>query len=157
MKERVINPAFYIEKGYEVTKLLRSPTSHPRIIGDTAKTDIGYVFTADQQRDQIRSTLLLCLDLDEPCALVISSNMKNALDNPDEKLMAFLRYVGEQIRADLLEGDFLQKIGEIRPDLFPKGGVALIPKGGRDTSVVPPLIGSTYADVSTKADNTSSS
>lgn len=136
MRERIRNPAFYVERGYEVTKLLRDPTSQPRIIGDTGRPNIDYVFTTPQQRVQIRSTLLLCLDLDEPCALVISSNETNALADPDKKLMGFIRFVGEMVRYDLLQGGFLRGIRHMRPDLFPDQGRVL--EDRRDTDLVGP-------------------
>jgi hypothetical protein len=118
MSERARNPNFYTESGYEVTKLLRNPTSQPRILADTHDSKTGYVFTTSQQRTQLRSTLLLCLDLETPCALVISSNKENSLTDSDEKLISFIRYVGEMVRFDLFNQGFLCSIRTERPDLF---------------------------------------
>ena len=83
MTERERNPKFYIDKGYEVTKLLEAPTSHPRVIGDTHDAKAKYVLTSAAQQKQLRSTLLLCLDLGYPCALVVSSNEAGAIPETD--------------------------------------------------------------------------
>jgi hypothetical protein len=119
MAARRGNPNFYIEKGYEVTKLLRQPSSHPVIIEDTHVATTGYRFTTDEQRRQIRSTLLLSLHLEAPIAMVVSSNEKNAFDRDDTKLMSFLKYVGELIRCDLTQGEFAAQVGRHSPELFP--------------------------------------
>jgi hypothetical protein len=119
MAARRGNPNFYIEKGYEVTKLLRQPSSHPVIIGDTHVAATGYRFTTDEQRRQIRSTLLLSLHLEAPIAMVVSSNEKNAFNRDDAKLMSFLKYVGELIRCDLTQGEFAAQVGHHSPELFP--------------------------------------
>ena len=119
MAERARNPLYYLEKNYEVTKLLRKPTSHPRIISDTYDKTTDYAFTTPQQRKQVRSTLLLCIDKVTPCALVITSDEKDAFREGDEKLLFFVRYIAELVRFDLFEGAFIQQVRALRPDLFP--------------------------------------
>ncbi|MER9191604.1 hypothetical protein [Mesorhizobium australicum] len=57
MSLREQNAKFYIEKGYEVTKVLSNPTSQPRVVGDTHDTKASYSFTTDEQRKQIRSSV----------------------------------------------------------------------------------------------------
>jgi hypothetical protein len=118
MKERERNPLFYVEKGYEVTKLLRTPTSYPRVINDTQAAKAKYVFTSAQQRKQIKSSLLLCLDVATPCALVITSNEKNAFHENDPDLMSFIKYIGASVLFDLFDGNFVHHIRELRPELF---------------------------------------
>ncbi|WP_339821507.1 hypothetical protein [Sulfitobacter dubius] len=97
------NPKFYIEQGYEVTKVLAQPTSQPRIIGDTHDAKSGYSFTTKEQQNQIKSSVLLSLDLERPLALVLSSDEKGAFGVADQKLMPFIRYVGELIHSDLID------------------------------------------------------
>jgi hypothetical protein len=118
MSERERNPAFYVEKGYEVTKLLRAPTSHPRVLKDTHDEGVGYVFTTPEQRKQLRSTFLLCLDIATPCALVVSSNEKHAFSETDSQILSFLRFVGEMVRYDLFEDGFIYRIRRTKPELF---------------------------------------
>jgi hypothetical protein len=118
MKERERNPRFYVEKGYEVTKLLGAPTSYPRVVGDTLAGKAEYAFTSAVQRKQLRSSVLLCLEVATPCALVITSNEKNAFSETDPELMSFIRYIGASVRYDLFEGDFVRQIRNLKPKLF---------------------------------------
>jgi hypothetical protein len=118
MKERENNPLFYVEKGYEVTKLLRTPTSYPRVIQDTQAAKAKYVFTSAQQRKQIKSSVLLCLDVATPCALVVTSNEKNAFSETDPDVMSFIKYIGASILYDLSDGDFVRRIREFKAELF---------------------------------------
>jgi hypothetical protein len=118
MRERERNPRFYVEKGYEVTKLLQAPTSHQRVLKDTHDTKAKYVFTSDNQRKQLGSSVLICLDVARPCALVVSSNETNAFPETDPEVMSFIRYIGESVRYDLIEGDFLCRIRDFKPTLF---------------------------------------
>ncbi len=119
MALREQNPTFYLEKGYEVTKVLSNPTSQPRVIGDTHQAKASYSFTTEEQRKQIRSSVLLSLDLGRPFALVVSSNVKGAFKESDAKLMSFIRYAGELIRSDLLNDGFVDEIRTRKPALFP--------------------------------------
>lgn len=119
MALREQNPKFYLEKGYEVTKVLSNPTSQPRVIGDTHNIKASYSFTTEEQRKQIRSSVLLSLDLGRPFALVVSSNVKGAFKESDAKLMSFVRYAGELIRSDLLDDGFVDEIRAMKPALFP--------------------------------------
>jgi hypothetical protein len=118
MTEREQNPFFYVEKHYEVTKLLHKPTSQPRVLRDTYDTKTGYVFTSKEQRKQLRSSVLVCLDLVRPCALVISSDAKNAFSEADPEVMAFVKFIGELVRYDLFEGGFVYQIRGLQPQLF---------------------------------------
>lgn len=119
MALRETNPKFYIEKAYEVTKALSNPSSQPRIVGDTHAASAAYAFTTEEQRNQIRSSVVLNLDLVRPLALVLSSDATGAFKVPDAKLMPFIRYAGELIHSDLLDGGFLDKVRESKPKLFP--------------------------------------
>jgi hypothetical protein len=118
MVERERNPFFYVESGYEVTRLMQAPTSQPRIIKDTTDSTTNYVYTSSHQRNQIKATILLCPDVRMPCALVITSNEKNAFSDTDSDVMSFIRYVCETVRYDLMEGDFIGQIRRYRPTLF---------------------------------------
>lgn len=123
MKEREQNPRFYVEKEYEVTRLLQRPTSVPRVLSDTHDAKTKYIFTSNEQRKQLRSSVLICLDITTPCALVISSNEKNAFPETDPEVMSFVRYVGEAVRYDLIEDDFLHQIRLLKPDLFTRASI----------------------------------
>jgi hypothetical protein len=118
MMDREKNPRFYVEKGYEVTKLLQHPTSEAVILKDTYAAKAKYVFTSPYQRRQLRSSLLICPDVTTPCVIVLSSNRKNAFRENESEVMSFIRYICETVRYDLTEGDFLHQIRGIRPNLF---------------------------------------
>jgi hypothetical protein len=53
--------------------------------------------------------------------------------------MGFIRFIGEQVHSDLLEGAFLHSIREQRPDLFPAGCPAEIEDGTRRTGGLFPV------------------
>lgn len=116
MREREGNPRFYVERGYEVSRLLQTPTSKPRILKDTTK--VNYVFTSNEQRAQLKSSILLCLDVATPCALVITSNSKSAFSEGESDVISFIKYIGETVRYDLIDQDFLHRIRMLRPALF---------------------------------------
>jgi hypothetical protein len=118
MSERERNPLFYVEKGYEVTRLLQTPTSYPRVLKDTHDPKAKYVFTSNDQSKQLGSTVLICLDVTTPCALVVTSNEKNAFPETDPEVMSFIKYIGESVRYDLIEEDFVRRIRNLRPGLF---------------------------------------
>jgi hypothetical protein len=116
MRERQRNPKYYIESGYEVIKLLPSPNSQVRILKDTTKAD--YAFTSNSQRKQLKSTILMCPDVHAPCALVLSSNEKDAFRENDTDVILFFKYVAETVYCDLVEGNFLNRLRTLRPELF---------------------------------------
>ena len=118
MKERERNLHFYVEKRYEVTKLLQTPTSYPRVLKNTHDMKADYVFTSDEQRQQVRSSVLLCFDVTTPCALVVSSDESDAFPGIDPEVMTFIKYIGESVRYDLIERDFVRQIRSLRPELF---------------------------------------
>ena len=118
MAERQHDPRFYVERGYEVTRLLQTPTSEPRIVRDTLDGTSNYVFTSTQQRQQVQSTILMCPDVSLPFALVVCSNEKGAFSKKDSEVISFVKYIGEKVRFDLIEGDFIHKIRALRPGLF---------------------------------------
>lgn len=119
MKLREENPYWYLENNYEVTKLLKNPTSLPRIIPNTEDKKSRYYFASLQQRRQLKSTMLWCVDVKVPCAIVISSNAKNAFRESDPEVTAFIKFVGSMARFDLFDGGFIHQIHRLRPDLFP--------------------------------------
>jgi hypothetical protein len=118
MGERERNPRFYVEKEYEVTKLLQSPTSQPRVLEDTNDSKTKYVFTSENQRKQLQSSILICLDVSKPCALVVSSNKTRAFTETNREVMSFIKYIGELVRYDLIDDDFVSQIRDFKPSLF---------------------------------------
>jgi hypothetical protein len=116
MKERERDPKYYINERYEVTGLLRAPSSQPLILSDTAAT--GYTFATEKQRTQIKSTILFCPDVSVPFALVITSDKKEAFKEKDKDIMLFIKYIAETACFDLVADDFLQHIREFKPELF---------------------------------------
>ncbi|WP_158822665.1 hypothetical protein [Granulicella sp. S156] len=119
MEIRERNSHWYLENKYEVTKLFSEPSSHPRIIYNTEDKKNSYFFSSDQRRKQLRSTMLWCIDLDAPCAIVVSSNARNAFQEADPEVVAFIKFIGNMSRFYLHERGFLYRIYELRPDLFP--------------------------------------
>ncbi len=119
MKQREQNPYWYIENKYEVTKILADPSSHPRVIQNTADKKSDYSFVSPQQRKQIKSTMLWCLDVATPCAIVVSSDAKNAFRESDPEVVSFIKFIGNMARFDLFRGGFINRIRGVRPDLFP--------------------------------------
>lgn len=121
MGERERDPFYYIKRGYEVTKLLEQPTSQPRVVPYTEDKKAGYVFASEQQRSQIQSTLLLCLDVNTPCAIVFTSNAKGAFSVGNAEQISFARLILELVRFDLFEGGFVHQIRDLKPALFVRG------------------------------------
>ena len=120
MTDRASDPDFYVRKGYEVVRLLRDRTTFPRVLPRTHAKDSGYVFTTPSQSKQVKSTVLLCLDPQTPCALVVASDHEDAFVENDVELMAFVKYIGSLVREDLFRGGFAQAIRTLRRDLFPQ-------------------------------------
>lgn len=118
MAEREQKPFLYVDKGYEVAKLLNAPTSMAHIIDDTQASDVAYFFASTNQKRQLRSSILLCVDVETPCALVISSDAKEAFSRSDTELHSFLNFVAAQVRCDVLENDFISDVRKLRPNLF---------------------------------------
>jgi hypothetical protein len=119
MPLRKANPRFYVEHGYEVVKLLQAPTSQPRVLSDTHDVEAHYAFISNQQRDQIKSTVLYCIDVTSPCALVVSSNERNAFKDSERELIAFIKFIGALVRYDLFQDDFARNVRAYYPDYFP--------------------------------------
>jgi len=121
MSDRELNPYWYIEKNYEVTKLLTKPSSHPHIIQDTAAKKTQYAFVSAEQRKQLKSTMLWCLDVGTPCAIVVSSDAKNAFGESDPEVTSFVKFIGTMAHFDLFDRNFIHRVRTLRPDLFPPG------------------------------------
>lgn len=119
MRYREENPLWYLEKDYEVTKLLRQPSSHPKIIQNTEDKRKQYMFASIHQRKQVKSTMLWCFDLDFPCAIVVTSNVKNAFRESDPEVVSFIKFIGSMARFDLFDKGFIRRIHELKPNLFP--------------------------------------
>jgi hypothetical protein len=100
MAARKGDPEYFLKKGYEAVKLLQNPSSQPVIISDTASTASKYTFATNQQKSQIRSTILLCCEISEPIVLVVTSDAKGAFSPSDEELIFFIRFLGENILQD---------------------------------------------------------
>ena len=119
MGKRIQNPYWYIENKYEVTKLLAKPSSYPRIIHDTTAKKAQYSFGSTQQREQLKSTMLWCLDVGTPCAIVVSSDAKNAFRESDPEVTSFVKFIGTMVHFDVFEGEFIRRVRALRPELFP--------------------------------------
>jgi hypothetical protein len=119
MQHREHNSYWYLENKYEVTKLFNKPSSHPRIIQNTEDKKNRYYFSSDERRKQLRSTMLWCIDLNVHCAIVVSSDVKNAFQEADPEVVSFIKFIGNMTRFYLFERGFLYRIRELRPDLFP--------------------------------------
>jgi hypothetical protein len=122
MQHRERNSYWYLENKYEVTKLFNKPTSHPKIIQNTEDKKNRYFFSSDERRNQLRSTMLWCIDLNVHCAIVVSSNVRDAFQEADPEVVSFIQFIGNMARFYLFERGFLYRIRELRPDLFPTSG-----------------------------------
>ena len=126
MQHREHDSYWYIENQYEVTKLFSEPSTDPIFIQNTEDKKNRYFFSSAERRKQLRSTMLWCIDLNIPCALVVSSNATNAFRESDPEVVAFLKFIGNMARFYLLERGFLYRIYELRPDLFPPAAIRLV-------------------------------
>jgi hypothetical protein len=95
------------------------------VIRDTYDKKANYYFVTPEQKKQVRSTLLLCIDMNMPCALVITSDAKNAFSLTDNQQIVFIQFIADLVKYDLFEDDFIRNIKDIRPDLFPPPEIAL--------------------------------
>lgn len=118
MAEREHNPNYYVENKYEVIKLLKQPTSQPQVIDDTESKAAKYAFASKAQRKQLKSSVLLCIDIASPCALVVTSNERRAFPEADAEVISFIKYIAQMVRFDLFDGNFVGRIRELIPGLF---------------------------------------
>ncbi len=103
------NRNYYRQRGYAVVELLDNPTADLRIIPDTLRAD--YRHASDEQRKNIRSTVLYCFDVNRPAALVATCDRPRAFRRGYGSLEALLRTLGCAIAADL----------ELEDKLLPRG------------------------------------
>jgi len=113
------NPHYYRNERYEAVKLLDNPQSQFYYVNDTRAATFGYKFVREEQRQQIRSSLLVCTDTDCPLVLVVSSNAENAFDLKEMDFDSLIRFVVEMIHEQTSDGKFLEIYRAARPDLFP--------------------------------------
>ncbi|WCQ98789.1 hypothetical protein [Paracoccus aestuarii] len=118
MSQRESNRTYYREKMYEAVKLLDGPQSQFHYINDTESSEINYSFVRDEQRVQIRSSLLACTDTDTPAILVISSNQRDAFSLADPDFNSFVRYLLEMIHLQTADGKLEELYRNERPELF---------------------------------------
>lgn len=118
MARREENPSYYRDKMYEAVKLLDSPQSQFHYIRDTRDPRADYTFIREEQKQQLRSSLLACTDTDSPVILVISSNRKEAFDLKDQDFDSFIRYIVEMIHEQTSDGKFSDLYRDEYPGLF---------------------------------------
>ena len=118
MQARQSDPTLYRRLAYEVVGVLDAPSSYPRVLSDTHAQTVNYAFASDQQKKQIRSSVLLSVDLETPCAFVIASNEFGAFSETDPDVIAFVRAIASLVRFDLFSGDLVNQRRTVRPDLF---------------------------------------
>lgn len=118
MPARLEDPLYYVRKGYAVVQVLKEGTSQLKILEDTNAKKAGYIYTSESQGKQIRSTALLCLDPISPCALVVTSNKAKAFSDKNSELVEFIKLLGALVKADLFEDGFINRIRNIKPELF---------------------------------------
>lgn len=118
MSRRDENPMYYREKMYEAVKLLDSPQSQIHYIKDTQSSDVDYSFVREEQKRQIRSSLLACTDTDSPVIFVVSSDSKDAFDLEDQEFNAFIRFLLEMIHEQTADGRFVALYRKAHPEHF---------------------------------------
>jgi hypothetical protein len=117
MEARKNSRSYYKDNSYEAAKLLADPGCEFRVIADTHDTSASYAFVRREQKSQILSTVLICMDVANPCVLVVTSNAKNAFEQ-DEEVSTFLRAISEYVRSDLNDAGFANRIKNLKPELF---------------------------------------
>lgn len=95
------NPKYYVEKGYEVVKLLNNPSTGFIVKTDLMKDSQSYNFVTGQQRRQIRSTILYAISPVWPAAIVVTCNKAGAFSQNDQTLKDLIRGLGSAILLDL--------------------------------------------------------
>lgn len=101
--KRLENPNYYIENNYEVVELLKAPSTETQFVENTLADTEDYSFTSEEQKGKVRSTLLHCIDVRIPAAIVITCDKENVLGPDNEFRDAFLSvYFG--IATDLYLG-----------------------------------------------------
>jgi hypothetical protein len=86
MAERAKDPKFYIKKSLRKSPSCWLSQRHNSYVEKYGASE-GSVqsFATDQQRKQIKSTMLLCFDVIQPSALVLTSNRKNAFSEKQSR------------------------------------------------------------------------
>lgn len=101
--KRAENPQYYIENNYEVVEILKDPSTETQFIENTLADSEDYSFTSEEQKGKVRSTLLHCIDVRIPAAIVITCNKEKILGPGGDFKEAFLSvYFG--IATDLYLG-----------------------------------------------------
>lgn len=94
------NHQYYIEKKYAVIELLKCPSTEIHIISATKEED--YNFVTEEQRTHILSQVMYCFHMENPYALVITCNKKNAFKKKDKKLKKFVQDIGRILDSDII-------------------------------------------------------
>jgi calcineurin-like phosphoesterase family protein len=97
--ERAADPGYYSRHGYEVARLLASPTAKIRFIPDTRKAAVRFV--NHEQHDKIASAALYCFDQVRPAALVLTADKRNALRARDRFVAELVQTAGLAVQAEL--------------------------------------------------------
>lgn len=101
--KRQENPKYYVDMKYEVVELLKNPSTETQFIENTLADTEDYSFTSEDQKGKVRSTLLHCIDVRIPAAIVITCNKEKVLGPDGDFKDAFLSvYFG--IATDLYLG-----------------------------------------------------
>lgn len=87
---RKANKLYYIENKYQVVEILKKPSTRTHYIKDTQSDAEDYSFTSDAQKGKVRSTLIHCVDIKWPAAIVITCDKEKVLANEREFRTAFL-------------------------------------------------------------------
>lgn len=108
-KARIDDKDFYVKNKYEVVEILRYPSSQTHYIPNTHAIDEEYTFSSTEQKEKVRSTILHCIDIDWPAAIVITCNKEKVLGNDDQFKETFLS-IYKAIAADIYLGSLIHRI-----------------------------------------------
>lgn len=98
------DPEYYKKMKYEVAELLEHPSPEVIYIPETESHDMRYSFVDESQRMRIKSTVLHCLSVDVPRALVVVCDRRRTL-REDIRLTTLIQAMGVAIESEYLLGD----------------------------------------------------
>ena len=106
-EKRIKDKEYYIKEKYEVVELLRNPSSIPHYIANTQVKAEDYSFSSEEQKKNVRSTLIHCIDFNWPAALVITCDKERVLGIDDHFKEAFLA-IFKAIATDMYIGALMK-------------------------------------------------
>lgn len=102
--KRMQNENYYRDKKYQVVELLDNPTTLP-IYLPHVKVNSGYSFVDKKQKQQIKSQVMLCFHLENPCVLVVTANKKNTFSKKDTEFEETLKHIVLLLESNIVASE----------------------------------------------------